>query len=35
MAKLEYDSNGRKIRQLKYGPDGKLIATKVFEYIVK
>ena len=33
--KYEYDADGRKVRQLNYAPNGKLMTTKVFEYIVE
>lgn len=33
--KYEYDDTNRKIRQYNYAPNGKLVTTKVFEYIVQ
>ena len=34
ISKYEYDSAGRKTRQCNYSPNGKLLTTKVFEYVM-
>lgn len=31
--KYEYNSEGRKVKQYNYAPNGKLLTTKVFEYV--
>lgn len=33
--KYDYNEEGRKTRQYNYAPNGKLISTKVFEYITE
>ena len=32
--KYEYDASNRKLKQYNYAPNGKLLHTKVFEYLV-
>lgn len=33
--KYEYNQDNRKVRQYNYAPNGRLVTTKVFEYIIE